>query len=190
MSGYGKVIYDSGKGAERLLDVIGSVGDQHLEMVLDADTREKFEAFTPIGNARSEDTEQEKRSGIARLYKAAGIAAACFLCVVMLFGGMFTQGATEYVPPLDLPKEITVTWGQNQYRSLRDQESIADYGLPEEISEEILGEILTYLCVSGENQYMSFPSQTSFILYACDGNEAIAILYDRGHWIYLVREEE
>lgn len=184
------VIVDREVGARRLLYAMESVADQHLELALDTDTGEQYRALAQADSEQTEDASQGKGKWIIQLYKTVGITAACLLCVVMLFEGMFTGGATEYIPPVDLSKEIIVTWGRDQYRSLRDEETIVEFELPKEISEDMIGKVLTYLAMSGGNQYESVNYQTSIVLYVYEGDEDIVIFHDQDHWIYLVRVQE
>lgn len=189
MSGNRNILYDREAGTHRLLDMISLLKDQHIEQALDTDTQAQYEALASENTQRSEDTAQEKGAWIITLYKAAGIAAACLLCVMMM-GGMLRGGATEYVVPLDPKQEIVVTWRQNQYRSLGVEEIIGEYALPEKASEEMAGQKVAYLRVSGPNQYSEVEYTTAIEWYVCDEKQGVYILHDREYWIYMILAEE
>ncbi len=189
MSSDKKVIYDREASAQRLLDLIGTVSDTSLELALDTDTKEKYDGLAVEQSVMGEDasTNSSKGSWIQSLFKAVGVAAACFLCVSM----MFTRtAATDYVPDMDRTKPIIIVWKRDQYRTITEADELQALGLETVRPEDRLGNMVCYLRISGANEYESTRDMTQMILYTCQGQEDVYILKDGYGCLFVVSMEE
>ena len=184
MSGNSKVIYDQGDGAQRLLDAFGAVSDASLELALDTDTKEKYDelAVKQHGMEESASADSSKGSWIQSLFKVAGVAAACFVCVSM----MFTGGATDYVPDIDRTKPIMIICKKEQYRTIMEADELQDFGLEHVRPEDVLGHMVSYLRISGANEYENTRNMTQMILYTCQDREDVFILKDWEGYLFVV----
>ena len=189
MSGNSKVIYDQGDGAQRLLDAFGAVSDASLELALDTDTKEKYDelAVEQHGMEESTSADSSKGSWIQSLFKAAGVAAACFVCVSMMFSG---SGATEYVPDIDRTKPIVIICKKDQYRTVTEADALQDLGLEQVRPEDVLGDMVSYLRISGANEYENTRNMTQMILYTCQDREDVYILKDWDGYLFAVPVED
>ncbi|MBP3701767.1 MAG: hypothetical protein J6I64_07745 [Lachnospiraceae bacterium] len=191
MSDSKNVIQDRGVGAERMLDIISTVSDESLELALDTDTREKYEALAEKKLSADQPIH-------IKIFKAIGTVAACFLCVLMLFSGM--SRTSDYIPDGDgnssgKPSEEIVhrVWYDDVwYQSVTDPTVLQEHGLPETVTEDVTGGMVTYLARSGEYEYHDVGHMTSLYLYSCKGREDVYILHDENKalWMFVIPVEE
>ena len=189
MSGNNKLIYDQGGGVQRLLDAFGEVSDVSLELTLDTDTKEKYDGLAVEQPVKSEGafTDSSKSSWIQSLFKGAGVAAACFLCVSMMFTN---SGVTEYVPDMDRTKTIMIICEKDQYRTITEVGELQALGLEYVRPEDVLGNMVSYLRISGANEYENTRNMTQMILYTCQDREDVYILEDWDGYLFVVPVED
>ena len=196
MSDGRKVIYDQKTAAERLLTAVSNISDEALELVLDTDTAEKYEALAATPDKEILDGEmpnrgtghREKGSWITSLYKVVGIAAACFIGILMVFSGM--SETADYVPPIEDSMPVIVVWKQECYQIVTEPEDLQVYGLEEVTPRESLGQMVSYLHISGANEYEVSRAETDMVLYTCKDREDVYILQSPDRCVFVVLVEE
>ena len=189
MSGSNKVIYDQGGGVHRLLYAFGEVSDASLELALDTDTKEKYDELAVEQPVKGEgtSTDSSKGSWIQSLFKAAGVVAACFMCMSMMFTN---SGVTEYVPDMDRTKTIIIMCEKDQYRTITEVDELQALSLEYVRPEDVLGNMVSYLRISGANEYENTRNMTQMILYTCQDRENVYILKDQDGYLFVVPVED
>ena len=158
-----------------------------------------------IGNTDDgiiEEAKKRKKPAVARWTKWVAVAAC--LCVVIL--GVITipklKVPTQSENPVqsdnpvqdDSPASATIIFYNNtKYISLIMPEDIQNVGLPETITEDIIGEHVAYLELSGEiADYVETDKETDIELYICniETNKEVYILRDGDAYWPIAKIEE
>lgn len=115
-----------------------------------------------------------------------GALAAC-LCVAIAIGVFF---ANKPVTPIQSIEDSSacgtiISYNGDKYGSIVTIEDLKEKKLPEKISEEITGDLLTYLELGGEYDYQETNKETDKSLYKCllKTDKEIVIIHDgNGSW--------